>query len=168
MDLDPFVETLRRDLLASADVAGAEARAVAERLLASIDAAVRLMLIDVLGAAAEQVTSDIAPGSVELRLRGRQPELVVSMATSPAPPSPPLPPAPPPFDPDESTTARISLRLPDGLKLRIEDAANGIGASVNTWLVRALSDAVSDIDHHHGRDHRRDIRPGRNLSGWVR
>lgn len=168
MDLTPYVESLRQDLLATAAVAGDEARAVAERLLTALDASVRLALIDALGAAAEQITSELAPGSVELRLRGREPEFVVSMASPLEPPAPPPPPAPPSFDGDDGATARISLRLPDGLKARIEEAATGVGASVNAYLIRALNDAVVDINNQPSRDHRRDIRPGRNLSGWVR
>jgi len=173
MDLTPYVESLRRDLLATAAVAGDEARAVAERLLTALDSSVRLALIDALGAAAEEVTAEMAPGSVELRLRGREPEFVVSLATMPEPPAPPLPPTPPPFDGDDGTTARISLRLPDGLKSRIEEAAGTIGYSVNTWLVRALNDAVANLNnelsgHQTTREHRRDVRPGNNLSGWVR
>jgi hypothetical protein len=171
MDLSPYVESLRRDLQAAADVAGPDARVVADRLLGALDASVRLVLIDALGAAAEQITSEMAPGSVELRLRGREPEFVVSAALPPEPPAPvvpPGPPAPPLFEGDD-TTARISLRLPDGLKSRIEEAANEIGFSVNSWLVRALNDAVTDINQRTTtREHRRDIRPGRNLSGWVR
>ena len=173
MDLTPYVESLRRDLVATAEVAGEEARSVAERLLTALDSSVRLVLIDALGAAAEQVTAELAPGSVELRLRGREPEFVVSMAMMPEPPAPPAPPSPPPFDGDDGTTARISLRLPDGLKVRIEEAASTIGYSVNGWLVRALNDAVANLNndianHQNTREHRRDIRPGRNLSGWVR
>jgi len=171
MDLSPYVESLRRELIASADVAGDDARAVAERLLVALDSSIRLTLIDLLGDVADVITSEIAPGSVELRLRGREPEFVVSAALPPepaAPPLPPGPPAPPLFEGDD-TTARISLRLPDGLKSRIEEAANEIGFSVNSWLVRALNDAVTDINQRTtAREHRRDIRPGRNLSGWVR
>ena len=171
MDLSPYVESLRRDLQAAADVAGPDARAVADRLLSALDASVRLVLIDALGAAAEQITAELAPGSVELRLRGREPDFVVAAALPPEPPEPPLPPAPPtpPMLEGDDTTARISLRLPDGLKSRIEEAANEIGFSVNSWLVRALNDAVADINQRTTtRGHRRDIRPGRNLSGWVR
>src|SRR5918995_833738 len=171
MDLSPYVESLRRELIASADVAGDDARAVAERLLVALDSSVRLTLIDLLGDVADVITSEIAPGSVELRLRGREPEFVVSAALPPEPPTPPLPPGPPapPLFEGDDTTARISLRLPDGLKSRIEEAANEIGFSVNSWLVRALNDAVADINQRTTtREHRRDIRPGRNLSGWVR
>ena len=166
MELAPYVETLHRELSAAAEVAGDDVRRAADRLLTSLDAAVRLVLIDALGAAAEQITAELAPGSVELRLRGRDPEFVV---IPPAPSEPPATPPPPPpaFDADE-TTARISLRLPDGLKARIEEAAGSIGASVNSWLVNELQDAVVKIDQAASTSERTHARPGKRMTGWVR
>jgi hypothetical protein len=168
MELAPYVEALQRELSAAAAVAGDDVRAAADRLLTSLDAAVRLVLIDALGAAAEQITAELAPGSVEVRLRGRDPEFVVQLPVPPEPPAPP-PPPPPAFDADEATTARISLRLPDGLKARIEEAAASIGASVNSWLVHALNDAVVQVEHRPPDvPHRPPPRRGKRLSGWVR
>jgi hypothetical protein len=165
MELSPYVETLHRELSAAAEVAGDDVRRAADRLLTSLDAAVRLVLIDALGAAAEQITAELAPGSVELRLRGRDPEFVV---IPPAPSEPPAPPPPPPtFDADD-TTARISLRLPDALKARIEEAAGSIGASVNSWLVNELQDAVVKIDQGASTSERTHGRPGKRMTGWVR
>jgi hypothetical protein len=166
MELAPYVETLHRELSAAAEVAGDDVRRAADRLLTSLDAAVRLVLIDALGAAAELITAELAPGSVELRLRGRDPEFVV---IPPAPSEPPAPPPPPPptFDADD-TTARISLRLPDGLKARIEEAAGSIGASVNSWLVNELQDAVVKIDQAASTSERTHGRPGKRMTGWVR
>ena len=120
MELAPYVETLQRELSAAAAVAGDDVRNAADRLLTSLDAALRLVLIDALGAAAEEITAELAPGSVELRLRGRDPEFVVQLPVPPEPPAPPPPPPPPSIDADEATTARISLRLPDGLKARAQ------------------------------------------------
>ena len=167
MELAPYVDTLHRELTAAADVGDDEVRRAAGRLLTALDAAVRLVLIEALGAAAEQITAELAPGSVELRMRGRDADFVV---TAPAPPEPPAPPPPPPaatFEADE-TTARISLRLPDGLKARIEEAAGSIGASVNSWLVHALQDAVVHTDQQSPHQRTRAARPGKHLSGWVR
>jgi hypothetical protein len=141
-------------------------RSAADRLLSSLDAAVRLVLIDALSAAAEQITAELAPGSVELRIRGRDPEFVVQLPVPPEPPAPP--PAPPSFDTDESATARISLRLPDGLKARIEEAAGSIGASVNSWLVHALNDAVGRVELQPPDVPHRPTTRGKRLSGWVR
>jgi hypothetical protein len=169
MELSPYVETLQRELSAAAAVAGEDVRNAADRLLNSLDAAIRLVLIDALSAAAEQITAELAPGSVDVRLRGRDPEFVVTLPVPSEAPAPP-PPPPPTFDADEATTARISLRLPDGLKSRIEEAAGNIGASVNSWLVQALQDAVVQVDHHHppGGHHPPPTRRGKRLSGWVR
>ncbi|HET9667489.1 MAG TPA: hypothetical protein VFP09_12055, partial [Desertimonas sp.] len=118
-------------------------------------------------AAAEQITAELAPGSVELRLRGRDPEFVVSAPSIPEPPAPPPPPPPPTFEGDEAT-ARISLRLPDGLKARIEESAGSIGASVNSWLVHALQDAVVRVDQQPPTERTHTGRPGKRLTGWVR
>ena len=77
MDLRPYVETIHHQLIVAAEAGGDEARAVAERLTAAVDSTVRLALQDALVAAAEEITCELAPGSVELRLRGRDPEFVV-------------------------------------------------------------------------------------------
>jgi hypothetical protein len=168
MELSPYVETLQRELSAAAAVAGDDVRRAAERLMSSLDAAVRLVIIEALSTAAEQITAELAPGSVELRMRGRDPEFVVTPAARPEPPPPPRPPPPPTFEGEEGTTARISLRLPDGLKGRIEEAADSIGASVNSWLVHALQDAVVQVDQDQPEAHQHPSRRGRRLSGWVR
>ena len=68
----PYVENLRRELAVAADAGGEEARALAERLTAPLESAVRLMLLDALSAAADEITRELAPGSVELRLRARR------------------------------------------------------------------------------------------------
>ena len=80
MDLTPYVENLRRELAVAADAGGEDARALAERLTAPLESAIRLMLLDALSAAADEITRELAPGSVELRLRGGEPEFVVTPA----------------------------------------------------------------------------------------
>src|SRR6266567_8279516 len=78
MDLRVYVDNIHRQLVVAAEAGGDDARALAERLVAPLDAAIRLALQDVLAAAAEEITCELAPGSVELRLRGRDPEFVVT------------------------------------------------------------------------------------------
>src|SRR3954452_15079836 len=89
MDLSPYVENLRRELAVAADAGGDEARALAERLTAPLDSATRLMLLDALSAAADDITRELAPGSVELRLRGGEPRFVVTPAPADEPPERP-------------------------------------------------------------------------------
>ncbi len=168
MELTPYVDSIRRDLTVAAEVAGQDARAAAERLTAALDAAVRLALMDALSTAAEEVTRELAPGSVEVRLRGREPEFVVTPPPSaPEPPTPPEPPEPPMADADQGT-ARVTLRLPESLKTRAEEAAAREGVSVNTWLIRAVSAALAGPPQ--GSPGRRGRSPqiGKRLSGWAR
>jgi hypothetical protein len=175
MDLAPYVDHLRRELVIAAAAGGEDAHALAERLAATLESAARLALLEALSAAADEITHDLAPGSVEVRLRGRDPSFVVT-----PPPTggsfreegerdkPSAPPPPPPPDADEGGTSRISLRVPEHLKPRIEEAAARSGLSVNAWLVRAVSAAIDsgEPDRRSGRGTAG--QSGRRYSGWVR
>lgn len=179
MELAPYVDNLRRELAVAAGAGGEEARALAERLAAALDAATRLALIEALSAAADEITRDLAPGSVEVRMRGRDPDFVVTPPPAGRPyepeaePAPPAPPAPP--DGDDGGTARISLRVPEHLKPRVEEAAARDGLSVNAWLVRAVTAALdpasstaSSTASNPG-SARRGTQQSRNrYTGWVR
>ncbi|GIF67027.1 hypothetical protein Ais01nite_50620 [Asanoa ishikariensis] len=146
MDIAPFVESLRRDLNAAAAPGGPDVARAAELLSGSIDAAARLALLDALAQAADEVTTKLSAASVELRLRGREPELVVTehLPQPPEPPAPPTPPGAAATSPDASgDVTRITLRLPEGLKDAVERSAAGEGISVNAWLVRAIASAVA-------------------------
>jgi hypothetical protein len=166
MDLTQYVEKLRDELAVAADAGGDDARALAERLTAPLESAVRLMLLEVLSAAADDITRELAPGSVELRLRAGEPEFVVA----PAPADEPLEqragaPAPVPADADDPATARINLRLPEQLKTGIEQAASRERLSVNAWLVRAVAAALATDDRP---PRQRGGRIGQGYTGWVR
>jgi hypothetical protein len=171
MNLDLYMENLNRQLGVAAEAGGEEARALVERLIAPLEAAIRLTLQDALAAAAEEITTELAPGSVQLRLRGRDPEFVVT---------------PPPADPsaddlaedrddrpsafpegDEGTMSRINLRMPDHLKARIEQAAASEGLSVNAWLVRAAAAALERTGSSR-RPERRASQGAQRYTGWAR
>lgn len=146
MDITPYVDSLRRDLTAAAEAGGDEAKAAAERLALALDPAVRLALMDALSQAAAEITSELPAGSVDVRLRGREPEFVVDVPTMPLPPAPPAPPLPPePEEVDEDgNVARITLRIPESLKARAEEMAARSGHSLNTWLVNTIRSATRD------------------------
>lgn len=145
MDLTPFVDTVRRELAVAAEAGGAEASALAERLTAPLASAIRLALLDALSAASDEITRDLAPGSVEVRLRAGEASFAVTLPAveQAAPTAPAAPVAPePPLPDEEGATARINFRLPENLKTRVEEAAAAQGRSVNAWLVRAASAAL--------------------------
>ncbi|WP_029431612.1 toxin-antitoxin system HicB family antitoxin [Blastococcus sp. URHD0036] len=170
MDLSPFVDQLRRDLLAAADAGGDEARALAERLTAPLESSVRLALLSALSQAAEEITAELAPGTVDVRLRGSDLGFAVTAPpTEPAPaadaPSPEPPSVP---DPDEGGTLRITLRLPEQLKSRVDEAAARLGVSVNTWLVRAVATAMEPGPAPSSDSRRSRWSGGTQYSGWAR
>lgn len=172
MDLTPYVANLRNELAVAAEAGGDDARALAERLSAPLDSAVRLTLLEALSAAADEITRDLAPGSVELRLRGREPDFIVtppptddSFASAetdrPAPVT-----AAPIADTDDGAMARINVRMPEQLKARIDEAAAKEKMSANVWMVRAAAAALDNVAAPRG-----ETRPsvGKNhFTGWVR
>jgi hypothetical protein len=176
VDLNPYVESLRHELAVAAEAGGDEARALAERLAAPLESATRLLLLEALSAAADEITRDLAPGSVEVRLRGRDPELVVSQPpvgasdepVSDAPLGAGAPASSPPPEGDDGGTARITLRLPEHLKPRIDEAANQAGLSVNAWLVRVIAAALEPGGRSGPSGPRQGSQFGRRYSGWVR
>jgi hypothetical protein len=174
MELEPYVATLRHELAAAAEMAGPEARELAERLATPLESAARLALLEALSAASDEITRDLAPGSVHVRLRGREPSFVVTPALpdSSAEPVTPVPAAllPVPADTDEGAAARINFRLGETLKGRIEQAADRAGLSVNSWLTRAAAAALESDDPARGAERRagRSARGDERFTGWVR
>jgi hypothetical protein len=176
MELTQYVERLRRELTNAAEVGGEDARALAGRLLRPLDAAVRLTLLEALSAAAEEISAELAPGSVDVRLRGGTAGFVVTPPPAPATASDDAAADPvevrlPAAEGDDAAMVRINLRLPANLKVLIEDAAAGGGISVNAWIVRAAAAGLAN-------EGRRAPRPapvqnpdrivGQSFSGWVR
>jgi hypothetical protein len=162
MELGQYVSDLQRQLVDAAANGADDTRAVAERLAAGLDAATRLVLLDALSAAVGEITRDLAPGSVDLRLRGREIEFVVAVPGT-EPDTDNLPAAS--VDLDDASTSRTTLRLPDVLKSRVDEAASADGVSVNTWLVRAIATALQPKER---RSAQRTLRTGDNFAGWAR
>jgi hypothetical protein len=171
MELNGYVEALQAQLAAAASGAGDQAMELADRLTGPLDATARLVLQDAISDAVQEITRDLAPGSVELRLRGRELTFVVTTPWS--------------FSSSDETsggkvdvsggrgsesagdgtTSRISFRPPDHLKARIEDAAEREGLSVNAFLVRTLTSA---LDPGRTPSTRTDRKGATRVEGWFR
>ena len=185
MDITPYVDSLRRDLLTAAEAAGPEARASAERLSYALDPAARLAIMEAVSQAAAEITAELPAGSVDVRLAGRELEFGVSLPAIQLPE--PVTPAPPalPIEPEgDDTLARVTLRIPESLKAKAEEAAADAGQSLNTWLVNAvraatregainvdvdlsaipqmINDAVAGLDPFRGAH-----RHNRRMTGWL-
>jgi predicted transcriptional regulator len=162
MELGQYVSDLQRQLVDAAAIGAEGTRAVAERLAAGLDAGTRLVLFDALSAAVGEITRDLAPGSVDMRLRGREIEFVVTQPNT-EPDADERSAAT--VDLDDASTSRTTLRLPDALKARVDEVAAADGLSINAWLVRAIADALQPKQR---RSAQRTLRNGDNFAGWVR
>lgn len=144
MDITPYVDGLRRDLVAAAEAGGEDTRRAAERLLLALDPAARLALMEAISQAAAEITAELPAGGVDVRLAGRELDFVVHLP-APSVPTPPTPPTPPAAEePDEGGLSRITLRIPESVKARAEEKAARAGDSLNTWLVKVIRGATSD------------------------
>ena len=157
MELTPYLEGLQRDLASAAAVGGPDVQRAADLLGTAIEASGRLFLLEALSDAAAEITSKLGSSTVEVRLRGREAQFVVSEVAAPAAATAT------PTEPEGDIT-RITLRLPEGLKDAVEAAAAALSVSVNAWLVRAITSAVAGIPTEPGgRQHR----SGRRYTGYA-
>jgi DUF4097 and DUF4098 domain-containing protein YvlB len=141
MDITPYIERLRHDLLAAAEAAAPEVRAAAERLTYAVDPSARLVLMEAISQAAAEITAELPAGGVDVRLSGRDLEFVVQVAPQPMPTAAP---AAEEDEEDDGTIARFSLRIPESLKAKAEEAADRSGHSLNTWLVNLIRAATRE------------------------
>jgi hypothetical protein len=149
MQLSPHVEALLADLAEIAAVGDEATAEAARRLALALRSAAGLRFLDALTEATLEVSAQLPSGHVEVRLAGQDPSLVFVDEHAAAEHTPG----------DEGLTARITLRLPEGLKAGVEAAAAREGLSVNAWIVRALS-------RNTGSTTRRG--PGSRLTGFAR
>lgn len=177
MDITPYVDSLRRDLTAAVEGASEEVRQAAERLGFALDPATRLAMMEAISQAAAEITAEMPSGGVDVRLDGRELDFVVHGA-APEPPDSHTPPTTAAPDEEEGGVVRITLRLPESVKTRAEDAAARAGQSLNTWLVNVVRastrDGAIDVDldlssiPFGGKDPFGGRRPGgRRMTGWV-
>jgi hypothetical protein len=145
MQLSLTTDALKEDLARLAELGGDEIAEAAGRIASALGATVTVRLLDLLGQAALEVTGQLQSGRVDLRVAGGEASLVVTDESDDAP-----------SGGEGELTARITLRLPEQLKTRVEAAAAGEGISANTWIQRAIDRATSSSRK----------RSGRHLSGF--
>jgi hypothetical protein len=163
MDLTPYLETLRADLHAAAAPGGPETIRAAELLGGALESSARLVLLEALSDAAAEITTRLSDTSVEVRLRGREADLVVDQTVGDTPPETPATPGAEVLDGGD--LIRITLRMPEALKSHVEQLAAELNVSVNAWLVRAVMAAVNQPSRPSPQGGRG--RPGKRLTGFF-
>jgi hypothetical protein len=140
MQIEGYVQALRDDLIRVAAVGDESTARAAELLAVALESSIGRRLQEALAEAALDLSSQLDSGHIEVRIAGGDPELVLvrddgAAAAEPA---------------DEAFSARITLRLPESLKARLEAAAARESVSVNTWLVQMLAHAAEPRGHSGG------------------
>ena len=148
MELGTYVDAVYADLAAVTAAGPEEQTDAARRLAAALGPALRLRLLEAISDAARELSAGLTDARVEVTLQDGDPSLVL-VQDEPADTAPAAG--------DETLSARITLRLPEPLKGRVEAAAARDGVSVNTWLVQAIARSVD-----------RRPRAPRGLSGFAR
>jgi len=174
MELSDYVEKLRGELTSITRFAGEDVARAAELLSETLESSVRLTLLDVLSAAAADITARLGDAAVEVRLADGEPTFVV--LTAPEEDDEPLLAGVTRMADElaeagrklagDQGMARLTLRLPDSLKARIETAAAGEGMSVNTWVVRMIIRALEKPARPGQAGGRRG--PGQRITGYAR
>ena len=153
MDLSPYLESVRSGVAQASALADEQTQHIAERLGTAMEASTRLALIEALSDAAGTISAELAPSSVELRMVGSDPEFVISVQTAEAEPTLLLPESEPDgeatgesstAEAEDEPVARVTLRLPQSVKMRVDEMASTDGISTNAWLIRAVMDALID------------------------
>ena len=151
MQTASYVQAIQADLAAAASLGDEAIAEAGRRLSLAVESSLQLRLLDLLTEVSVGLSAQLSSGRVEVRMTGREPELVV-VDEAPAEPQGAA-------YGDEVETARITLRLPEGLKAQAEGAADREGVSTNTWLVRAVARALEPRTTR--------IRTGNRLQGYA-
>jgi hypothetical protein len=123
------VDSLRGDLQAVGELGDETVAELAERMASVLSRSVPGIVLDLLSHAAAELSSELPGGTVDVRVSGDNVDLTY-VAEDPV--------TAPAGDTDVELSARITLRLSDALKLRVEQAAATDGMSVNSFIVRTL------------------------------
>jgi len=164
MELSDYVGSLRKDLASITRFAGDDIARAAEMLADALDSSVRLTLLDVLSTAAEEITTRLEDTVIHVRLSAGEPEFVVTFAPMQAADETAGPTLP--DGGDDAGTARVTLRLSESVKVRIDAAAAAAGISVNGWLVHAAIRTLEKPGPGGGARSRSGV--GQRITGYAR
>jgi len=163
MELSPYVEGLRRELGSLTRFASDDVIEVAGKLADALDASVRLTLLEALSAAAAEITTRLDDAVIDVRLSAGEPEFVITNVPQHAH-QPPEPAAD--ASAEDTGSARVTLRLSEALKARVEAQAAADGLSVNSWLAQAAIRALEGSGTGRGQRSRAGI--GQRITGYAR
>lgn len=131
MLISELMDAIRKDFESLGQLGGPETAAIATRLSSAAEPALRAHFLDAVNNLVQEFNLQDSV-ALTLNLEGDQIRMTRVVAAEPdvAAPTP------------SDYSARIALRLSDGLKEDIENLATDVGSSVNSWIVRTLERSV--------------------------
>jgi len=193
MDLTPYIERLRHDLLQAAALGDDSTQRTAATLAAAVEPSIRLALMTALSDLAAEITGTLDGTTVEVKLDGAQVRVAIEHhGTHDDEGDEVSSPHQEPFDlaaklrrkglPEGligeavggdwasamkdagSELSRTTVRLFNDLKSQAESAASDQGVSLNTYISHAVADSVRGVK---GNRHSNSGRRGRSVTGWI-
>jgi HicB family len=126
MKMSLVIEGLRSDVAAVGELGDETVAEVADRIAAILARSASSRILDLLSDVASEVTAELPEGHVEIRLVGDDVQFAYVDDRGPT------------QEPEAELSARITLRLSESLKTRVEEGAGHEGLSVNSFVVRTL------------------------------
>ena len=154
MKMSLVVDGLRSDVVSVGELGDDTVAEVADRIADVLSRSIPSRILDLLSDVAAEVSAELPDGRVEIRVAGDDVQLAYVEA-APADSGEPAGDA----ERDRDTSARITLRLGESLKARVEEGAAREGISVNTFIVRTLEHGASG-------EHKRKSYAGNRLRGY--
>jgi hypothetical protein len=144
-------------------------------LSAALEPAIRLAIMNAMSDLAAEVTAALDDHVVDVRLAGRDVQVVVSGTAQRAPEPEQEQPLPPPTgDNSAENISRMTLRMFEQIKSQAEQAAAAQGVSLNTFVSQAVQGALGRKMqgrgwHHHHEDENKGKRGGDSsrVHGWT-
>lgn len=173
MDLSPYVNQLREDLVSAAAAGDDQTRRTAAVLGAAIEPAARLAVMSALSDLAAEVTAALPDHVVEVRLDGRDVRVSVTGEPGAEESTPEEEPEQPafrgfgPFGGDSGDISRITLRLVEQIKSQAEQAAANEGLSLNSWLAQTVQGALSGGGGRKQKPSKAGKQSDKRIRGWV-
>jgi hypothetical protein len=148
------VDGLRSDVISVGELGDDTVAEVAERVAEVLGRSIPSRILDLLSEVAAELSAELPDGRVEIRIAGddvvlayvEQPLIAATASEGNA-------------DRDRDLSARITLRLSESLKARVEEGAAREGISVNAFIVRTLEHGTSG-------EHKRKNYAGNRLRGY--
>lgn len=165
MDLSPYIASLREDLATAASAGDESTRRTAAALSAALEPAARLAIMNALSDLAAEVTASLEGQVVEVRLAGRDVQVVVTGSSEPEPE--PAPRQEVPLGDATGDISRITLRMINELKSKAEAAAAAQGVSLNSFIQQAVQGSVHGKHKHHHKGWQGSTGSGSRVRGWA-